>query len=224
MTSDTDTQLRYYNSTVNMLAREVARTFGGTVKRNVDDDLYENVACVKVAAFGEVPGYELTLDRRSFGAAAHKLTVRVGPLGGVNPDVYMESLKALSASFDSRRETQSLLADIGRRVVNAPATRAALIEYEARLKALQARRRGIEGHVKELLAAAPNAMLARDGVSNYEARIFSRSGVSFNARVGAEGRVSFNRIGTVSADAARRILAILAEPGADGDSKSQAEG
>lgn len=206
------TTLHYYNSPTNCLAREVAKTFGGKhVPANRDGEYFEKWATVEVDATEPTPAYTLTLSLRGYGANADKLTVTIRPRE-LDSNVNTHGIEFPSASMDSKRGTQALMADISRRVVNHPDTATSLREYAKRLDELHAREAGVKSHLARILAAAPNARTGdHHPPTHCSAKVYSGRGVSFDACVYADGSVTFARIGDMSLERAIRILAILNE-------------
>lgn len=210
----TETLQRYYNSPVNVFARQVAQAFdGNAVPLNRDGEYFEAWANVAVPAHGDTPAYVLNIDRRGYGVKANQVTVSLQPAKLDNDiETRRVGLNKFRASMNSERETQSLIADISRRVVNAPGAVEALRGYESLVAEQQARRVGVAEHARKL-AELPNVQLdtSNHPPNAYEAYLYNKSGTYFNARVYTNGNVTFDRIGLVSNEQARKILAILAE-------------
>lgn len=199
-------------SPVNILADEVAITFGG-VHIPYCGEYGEHDADVRVEAHNDNPAYLIRLIMRSWGASKGTVTVSVLP-ADTDTEVNTRDLDFPSAKVDPERPTQAIMADISRRVVNDTRTVPTLSVYAARLDALRHRRGMIKEHLAALLAAFPDALRSSEMMppTSQDARFFNGSGcVAFEARVTDEGAVHFGRLGPVSNDQARRILTILAE-------------
>lgn len=204
---------RYYDAPVNVLAREVAKTFGGTAEpMNADGEYFESWAQVRVSAFEQCPAYIITLDRRGYGVKADQVTVSIQPAKRCAEVSNYPPIVWPKAGMNATRDPQAIMADISRRVVNNPAARVALLEYARRVKELDERKAGVAGYLAHLLADAPNARTVDHyPPTHYGARIFSVSGTHFEAQLSADGAIDFSRTGSVSMDQALRILAILRE-------------
>lgn len=200
----------YYNARVNVIAREVAKTFGGKILFVRDDDpLTEYHATVKVEPHGATPGYKISIY---IPYPQKKVTVRLLPYEQDN-DIRTNDFP--NATMTADRDLQALMADISRRVVNHAEAIPALKRYAAKLEKKRACERGVKDHLAKILAAVPSAYVSPGYPANsYEGRFFGRGGdkgVGYDARVYADGKVQIDRMGSVTLDQALRILNILGE-------------
>ena len=203
---------KYEDTIVNRLAKEVAKTFGGThVPVGMDGDFYEYYAKVEVKETSSFPAYAINLYKNGFGSTKDKVEVDIAPLK-IDPDVNRSGLPFPRAGFNINRDFQALCSGISKRVVNCPEALAALKEYQTRLDALNSRRQGLEGHMSELKNACPSIQFS----TNYKkgdttVRIFSYTGNSANGTLYSDGFIAFDYINSINMDKAQRILNILAE-------------
>jgi hypothetical protein len=200
----------YHDAPVHVIARQAAKTFGGTqVSCNRDGEYFAHWALVNVEATDTMPAYQLSLTMRGYGTKSGELTVTLCPL---HQERDLNGRDGFArASMNSGRELQSLMADISRRLVNAPGTAEMLRDYARRVQELKDRKRGLDANLAELLTC-PNARTNPDQpASNYGAEFYNASGTPFSARLSTDGTVRFDRISTVTLERAKRILAILAE-------------
>ena len=209
-----NTEHRYYDAPVNVLAREAAKVFGGTVERfSEEQECVEHWAVVSVDAFADVPAFRLTFDMRGYGVKKNQVEVRILNQHP-NRDIYTGGIDYPRASVNGLRDVQAIMADISKRVVNAPGARIALKEYEDRRAKLEASKRGIADHLARLLDCCPNTRTHKNyPPTAHNAQFFSQGGASFEAVLAADGDVTFRGIAPVPLATAIQILALLAKVG-----------
>lgn len=204
---------KYEDTTVNVLAKEVAKVFGGEhVELDRDGGFYESFAKVIVPAFDQTPGYELNMRISNFGADKGRVTVSLYPTR-THRDV--TTREAGLITVNSARGAQAICADISKRLVNKGDVIEKLRSNDRRVDEAEARDGGLAGHLEALRRDCPNVMTVDHfPASGGSVRLFARNTAAslyFNATLYANGAVGFDRIGNVSPDQAKRIFAILAE-------------
>lgn len=204
---------RYEDTTVNVLAKEVAKVFGGEhVELDLDGGFYECFAKVVVPAFDQTPGYELNMRISNYGADKGRVTVSLYPTR-THRDVTTRGCGEITVN--SAREAQSICADISKRLVNKGDVIENLRDNDRRVDEAEAHDVGLAGHLEALQRDCPNVTtLDHFPASGGSVRLFAKNmagNIYFKASLYANGDVGFERIGNVSLDQARRIFAILAE-------------
>lgn len=202
---------KYEDTTVNVLAKEIAKVFGGEhVELDRDGGFYESFAKVIVPPCDSIPAYELNMRLSNYGADKGRMSVSLYP-ARTHRDV--TTREAGSITVNSARGAQAICADISKRLVNKGDVTEHLRSNDRRVNEAEARDGGLAGHLEALRRDCP-AVSPRDHFppSGGSVRLFSHGqSVYFNATLYANGDVGFDRIGNVSPDQARRIFAILAE-------------
>ena len=203
---------RYEDTPVNLLAKEVAKVFGGThVPVGRDNEFYETWAEVLVPAFQDIPAYSLHLSLRGWGAAKDKVTVSLNPIRKDN-DVSLSGLNFPSASFNITRDFQSICSGISKRVVNVAEVVDLLCEFERRKQALIDLKKGLQGHLEDLLKSCPNLEVSHNQTNrDAQVTLWTKGGHSSYVTLYSGGTLGFDRISSLPLDKAKRILAILAE-------------
>lgn len=206
---------RYQDSPVNQLASALATYLNGRHKPigHDEDEFYEGYALVALPAKGDWPAREISLSLRGYGAQKHKLTARLSP-AKLSNEVSMRGIDLPECGVSIDRPREIVLREIARRVMS-DAGKAALVEYNARIAALYDRDAALKSALATRLAESPNCGTSGNFPISSGAgsvRIFNQgSGAYFHANLYGNGEMSFERVGSINADMARRILAILAE-------------
>ena len=197
---------------IHEIADALALHMGGThVPANNDGEFFDWYACVTVDMPAPSHSYKIGLTRKGYGADAGKITATLAP-APYSGELLQARIPWPSARIDEKRDLQAIVADIARRVCNAPEAATALNAHAAALKERNARAAGVNGAMDDILASCKAHESPNFPRSSSEGRIFSTSGSGyFNARVSPTS-VYFDRLGSVSIDQAKRIIAILEEP------------
>jgi hypothetical protein len=198
----TRTVNRWNEIDVRPIAAELAAILGGTVDgTNRDGETFDYWTTIDMGADRisirrvKATRLEISISARDVPAP---IASRIGPQ------------KAPSITVDGTRDSAAIAKDIERRVI-APA-QAALTEYRAKARAVQARDGSLADVVALLQADFPNlAFTLESGRETASMRGTGKASTYCHARVEPNGGVYFERIGTLPADKARRVLAILNE-------------
>jgi len=203
--------MKFEDSPVNLLAKEVAKVFGGThIPLGPDKEYYEGWANVEVPACQETPAYTLHLSLKGYGADKNKVYISLNPIK-IDHDVSNYGLTFPKAGFDITRDFQSICSGISKRLVNAQGSFDAIREYETRVQAMEDSKKSLEDHWQDVQKNCPSVQTSSHTRDTHQIRIYSRGGVSWDGTLSHNGTVSFDRIYSIPLEKAKRIWAILAE-------------
>ena len=201
---------------IHEIADALALHLGGKhVPANQDGEFFDWYARVEVDMPAPSYSYVLTLTARGYGAKAGQITASLDAPRYKGETIHPR-IDWPSASVNGDRDLQSIVADIARRVCNKPEANAALAAHAKALADRDARQRGIEGALAELTRDSSARESCNYPRSSSSAKLFNgNGGTYFTANVSPDS-VHFERIGSVSIDQAKRIIAILEEANANG--------
>jgi hypothetical protein len=193
---------RWNEIDVRPIAAELAAILGGTVDgTNRDGETFDHWTTIDIGA--DRIGIRRTKNTRlEISISANDVPAAiVGRVGG---------FKAPSVTIDGTRDSAAIAKDIRRRVID-PA-QAGLADYRAKAQAVQARDGSLADVVASLQVDFPNLRFTLEsGRETASMSGTSKAATYCHARVEPNGGVYFERIGTLPADKARRVLAILNE-------------
>lgn len=194
---------------IHEIADALALHLGGKqVPMNRDGEFFDWCARVDVDMPAPSIGYTLYLSAKTYGADAGKITVTLGARAYKGDAVSIKEPWP-SARVNGNRDLQAVVADVARRVCNTPEAAAALAAHAAALAARDARARGVDGAMAELLASSKAHESGNYPRDTFRGRLFSSpGGVYFSATV-APDSVSFDRIGSMSVAQAKAVIKIL---------------
>lgn len=202
---------KYQDSKANVLAAQIAAHFGGEhVPMNADGEYYVSFAEIRVPATEQAPAHELSVDLRGYGAKKDRAEIRMYSTAK-SQDSYNHG-KAGEMGVDSNRDINAICKEIRRRLYT-PENIEKLRAHEKRVAAERDRQASLEQRLAAMLARHKNVWVQKGAaVNDRSVTLYSQGKTAcFNATLYPNGAVSFERIGSVSADQAARILDILAE-------------
>lgn len=191
---------RWNEIDVRPIAAELATILGGTVDgTNRDGETFDHWATIDIGADcidirrAKPTRLEISISANDVPAAI------VGRIG---------CLKAPSVTIDGTRDSAAIAKDIKRRVIE-PA-QAGLADYRAKAQDIKTRDGSLAAVVASLQADFPNLRFTLESGRETASMAGGHKAATYcHARVEPNGDVYFERIGTLSADKARQILAIL---------------